>query len=104
MLGENSTGGRAGLPSLLYNWEKCDDATNSTDVAEIWQGPDQPNNLMLVATYSRQWRRAVGYRYATAGKALRDIYGHLTHCSRYYWNPVAGVFSIKIFYYIINCT
>jgi len=91
VLGDNTSGGRAGLPSLLYNWEKCDDATNSTDVAEIWQGPDQPNNLMLVATYSRQWRRAVGYRYATAGKALRDIYGHLTHCSRYYWNPVAGV-------------
>jgi len=91
VLGDNTSGGRAGLPTLLYNWEKCDDATNSTDIAEIWQSPDQPNNLMLVATYSRQWRRAVGYRYATAGKALRDIYGHLTSCSRYYWNPVAGV-------------
>ena len=56
------------------------DATNATDMAEIWQGPDQANNLLLIATHSRQWRRAVGYRYATAGKALRDIYGHLRKC------------------------
>ena len=91
VLGDNTSAGRVGLSAMLYDWSKCDDATNSTDIAEIWQGPDQPNNLMLVATYSRQWRRSVGYRYATAGKALRDIYGHLTSCSRYYWNPVAGV-------------
>ena len=91
VLGENTTAGRAGLPALLYDWTKNDDATNATDMAEIWQGPSQPNNLMLVATYSRQWRRAVGYRYATAGKALRDIYGHLTANSNYYWNPCAGV-------------
>lgn len=91
VLGDNTTEGRVGLPAMLYDWTKNDDATNATDMAEIWQGPDQANNLLLIATYSRQWRRAVGYRYATAGKALRDIYGHLTSCSRYYWNPCAGV-------------
>ena len=91
VLGDNTPDGRAGLPALLYDWSKCDEATTSTDMAEIWQGPDQQNNLMLIATYSVQWRRSVGYRFATAGKALRDIYGHLTSCSRYYWNPVAGV-------------
>ena len=91
VLGDNTTEGRASLPTILYNWAANDEATNAVDYAEIWQGPDQPNNLLLVVTNSVHWRRAVGYRYATAGKALRDVYGHLTSCSRYYWNPVAGV-------------
>lgn len=91
VLGDNTTAGRTALPTMLYDWTKNDNATTSTDMAEIWQGPDQNNNLMLVATYSRQWRRSVGYRYATAGKALRDIYGHLTANSNYYWNPVSSV-------------
>ncbi len=91
VLGENTTAGRSILPSLLYNWVKCDDAVNTVDYAEIWQGPDQPNNLMLVVTNSIQWRRSVGYRYATAGKALRDIYYHLGPNWQYYCMPVAGV-------------
>lgn len=84
VLGENTTAGRNGLPVMLYQLAAYDDATNVNDRAELWQGADVVNNLMLVATYSRQWRRAVGYRYATAGKALRDIYYHLGPNWRYY--------------------
>ena len=84
VLGENTTSGRAGLPNLLYQLAGFDNANNSVDYAEIWQGPDQANNLMLVATYSVQWRRSVGYRYATAGKALRDIFFHLGPNWNYY--------------------
>lgn len=84
VLGENTTSGRTGLPAMLYQLAGFDDANNSVDYAEIWQGPDQANNLMLVATHSLQWRRSVGYRYATAGKALRDIFFHLGPNWNYY--------------------
>ena len=84
VLGDNTTAGRASLPGLLYQLAGFDNANNSVDYAEIWQGPDQANNLMLVATPSLQWRRSVGYRYATAGKALRDIYYHLGPNWNYY--------------------
>ncbi len=83
--------GTANLPSMLMNLEGFDDATTVTDRAEIWQGPTEPNNLLLVATYSLQWRRSVGYRFATAGNALRDIYGHLGPNWTYYWYPTAGI-------------
>ena len=82
---------RDDLPNRLFNAVKFDDAVNSVDCAEIWQGPDEPNNLLLVATYSVQWRRSVGYRYATAGKALRDIYYHLGPNWRYYAMRAAAV-------------
>ena len=84
VLGDNTTAGRASLPGLLYQLAGFDNATNSVDYAEIWQGPDQANNLMLVATHSVQFRRSVGYRYATAGKALRDIFYHLGPNWSYY--------------------
>lgn len=84
VLGDNTTAGRASLPGLLYQLAGFDNATNSVDYAEIWQGPDQANNLMLVATHSVQFRRSVGYRYATAGKALRDIFYHLGPNWNYY--------------------
>lgn len=82
--------GTANLSSMLMNLEGFDEATSATDRAEIWQGPSQPNNLLLVATYSVQWRRSVGYRFATAGDALRDIYGHLGPNWTYYWYPMAS--------------
>ena len=81
----------ADLPSRLSDWAKMDDGSNLTDYAEIWQGPNEPNNLLLVATHSRHWRRAVGYRYATAGKALRNIYYHLGPNWNYYCMRAAVV-------------
>lgn len=82
---------RDALPTMLMDYSRFDEATRSTDYAEIWQGPKEPNNLLLIATYSRQWRRSVGYRYATAGRALRDIMFHLGPNWRWYLMPCAGV-------------
>lgn len=81
----------ATLPDKLMDYSGFDECTSSTDYAEIWQGPSQNNNLMLIATYSVQWRRHIGNRYATAGKALRDIEFHLGPNWRWYLMPAAGV-------------
>jgi len=81
----------ATLPNMLMDYSGFDECTSSTDYAEIWQGPDQNNNLMLMATYSTQWRRSIGRRYACAGKALRDIEFHLGPNWRWYLMPAAGV-------------
>lgn len=64
---------RSNLPSKLMDYSGFDDATSSTDYAEIWQGPDEPNNLLLMATYSLQFRRTIGYRYAFAGEPLQSV-------------------------------
>lgn len=83
---------RANLPSMLMNFgEGFDAATSSKDYSLLWQGADVANNLMLVATYSVQWRRSVGYRFACAGKALRDVFFHLGPNWRWYRMPVSGV-------------
>lgn len=79
------------LPTLLMDYSGFDDCTRSTDYAEIWQGPDQANNLLLIGTYSRQWRRSIGYRYACAGPAIRDIASHLGPNWRWYTMPAVGV-------------
>lgn len=79
------------LPSLLMDYSGFDDCTRSTDYAEIWQGPNEPNNLMLISTNSVQWRRSIGYRYACAGPAIRDIIMHLGPNWRWYTMPAAGV-------------
>ena len=83
---------RTALPSLLMNYgERFDVATSTKDYSLLWQGADVANNLMLVATYSVQWRRSVGYRFACAGKALRDVFFHLGPNWRWYRMPVSGV-------------
>ena len=82
---------RSTLPSLLMDYSGFDDCVTGVDYAEIWQGPDQANNLMLIATNSTQFRRAVGYRYATAGRALRAIEFHLGPNWNWYLMPSANV-------------
>ena len=79
------------LPDKLMDYSGFDDCVYSDDYAEIWQSPDANNNLFLMTTYSTQWRRSVGYRYATAGKALRDIEYHLGPNWNWYLMPAAGV-------------
>lgn len=75
----------------LADYTKFDDCTYLKDYCNIWQGPDQANNLLLIGTYSTQFRRCPGYRYACAGKALRDIEFHLGPNWRWYMMPCAGV-------------
>lgn len=83
---------RANLPSILMSYgERFDVATSSKDYSLLWQGADLPNNLLLIATYSVQWRRSVGYRFACAGKALRDVFFHLGPNWRWYRMPASGV-------------
>lgn len=77
--------------SMLMDYSRFDDCTRSVDYAEIWQGPDELNNLMLMTTYSTQWRRSVGYRYAYAGRALRDICFHVGPNWLHYFMPTASV-------------
>lgn len=79
------------LPQMLMDYSRFDDCTRLTDYAEIWQGPNENNNLMLISTYSTQWRRSVGCRYAYAGGAMRDIQNHLGPNWRWYMMPCAGV-------------
>lgn len=77
--------------TMLMDYSRFDDCTSSVDYAEIWQGPDEANNLMLMTTYSTQWRRSVGYRYAYAGQALRDICYHIGPNWNFYFMPTANV-------------
>lgn len=97
VLGANTDEGRVSLSQQLYQMAACDDANNAVDYAEIWQGPDEVNNIMLVATYSVQWRRAVGYRFATAGKAMRDVFYHLGPNWNYYCTPIGAIFD-RLYY------
>lgn len=66
----------ATLPAKLMSFANFDSCTTGTDYAEIWQGPKENNNLMLIATYSTQMRRAVGCRYACAGEAIKAVWYH----------------------------
>lgn len=77
--------------TMLMDYSNFDRCTTRNDYANIWQGPNEMNNLMLIATYSTQWRRSVGNRYAYAGPALRDIWRHLGPNWRFYSMPAASV-------------
>ena len=90
VLGSNDDAGRANIADKLMSLVAFDEATTLAARREIWQGPNENNNLMLMATYSVQWRRSVGYRYAYAGKALDDIFYHLGPNWRWYRMPISG--------------
>lgn len=82
--------GTGSVKSLLIDRSSFDNCTSSKDYANVWQSPDANNNILLVATYSRQWRRSLGYRYACAGKAIRDVFYHLGPNWLYYAMPCAS--------------
>lgn len=81
---------RGALKNLLMDRSAFDNCTSSKDYANVWQSPDANNNILLVATYSQQWRRSLGYRYACAGKAIRDVYYHLGPNWLYYAMPCSS--------------
>ena len=68
--------GTANLPSMLMNIAKFDGCTYVTDFANVWQSPDDPNNLMLIATNSLAFRHFAGYRYTLNSLALRNTIGN----------------------------
>lgn len=61
------------LLNMLMDYKNFDDCTNSSDYTLVWQSPERNNNLMLLATYSRSWRRFAGYRYAINSLPMRAI-------------------------------
>lgn len=78
--------------SLLMNYSTFHKKTTGLDFAEVWQGPNVQNNLMLIDTYSLFTRRVYGNRYSQNGDALKNIVTHRTP----FWpnwaiNPIAGV-------------
>lgn len=84
------------LLNMLMDYKDFDDCTNSSDYTLAWQRAEKNNNLMLLATYSRSWRRFGGYRYAVNGLALRAIMSHKGPTwtgTRGYWysNPTSSV-------------
>ncbi len=90
------------LTSKLMDYSVFDECTYASDFATQWQTADAYNNLMLVATYSVQFRRVYSSaRYACSGDALVGVLYHTypNHGSAYYsLHPasfVAGVFYCK---------
>lgn len=81
----------ANVVPKLADYSKFSLCESSDDYAAVWQNPDEQNNLMLIGTYSTQWRKSIGYRYAYAGKAIRDIVYHLGPNWRWYCTPVGSV-------------
>lgn len=58
----------------LMDYSAFKGCTYGSDYADKWKDPNCKNNLMLMPTYSGQWRRMVGGRYNCNGLALRSIY------------------------------
>ncbi|MCD8282704.1 MAG: RagB/SusD family nutrient uptake outer membrane protein [Prevotella sp.] len=79
------------LSSKLMDYSGFDDCTNSSDYATAWQSASINNNLLLIPTYSIQWRKSAGYRYSCAGDALVGTIYHTTANSNWYAFPTAYV-------------
>ncbi len=89
--------GTALLSGKLMEYTAFDDCTYSSDYATAWQSASINNNLMLIATYSLQWRRSVGYRYSCAGDALVGTIYHLTPNSLWYVYPTGYVAGMTFY-------
>ncbi len=90
------------LSGKLADYSIFDECTYSTDFATAWQGSSANNNLLLLATYSVQFRRMYSSaRYTCSGDALTGVIYHTypNHGSYYYSvHPsvfVSGVFLAK---------
>ena len=75
----------------LQRYDGFDNCTSSEDYAVQWQSSSNPNNLMLMVTYSLRWRRLAGYRYACAGLAIQAINYHTGPNWSWYRIPSAAV-------------
>lgn len=73
----------AAVEKLMMDWSNFDDCSYSDDYAKVWQGPDQPSNLLVIGTYSLLQRRAYGNRYSLAGEKCQDVL--LVRTTNSYW-------------------
>ena len=82
------------LSKMMFDYAPLADAYYSSDFANIWQNPEQDNNLLLIATYSVLGRRLLGYRYSCAGPAAREVFlitsGTHAFWRSYYVCPLTG--------------
>ena len=62
----------ARVQSMVLDYSGFDECSDMEDYGNIWQDPDQNNNLMITATYSVLYRRMFGYRYSYAGPGARE--------------------------------
>ncbi len=83
--------GTSMLASKLMVYSGFDDCVYSDDYRVQWQNSDITNNLLLIPTYSLQWRKSVGYRYSCSGDALVGTIYHLEPNSNWYVYPTGYV-------------
>jgi len=85
------------LPKL-FDYAPLDDCMYLSDFANVWQEPNDYNNLMLIDTYSTIFRKS-RYRYEQGGLAARAIYFHNAPMWRgWVGNPsafVSGLFGSR---------
>ncbi len=86
------------LPSKLMDYSGFDDCTYQEDYSTAWQSSTINNNLLLVPTYSLQWRKSAGYRYSCSGDALVGTIYHISANSRWYLYPTAYVAGFTFYY------
>lgn len=88
--------GTANLPNMLMNIAKFEGCTDVDDYANVWQNPDEPNNLLLIATNSLAFRHFVGYRYTCNSLALRNTVGNsgpnASTFPRYFYMTTGGAY------------
>lgn len=84
----------ATLLNMMFDYAPLADAYYGSDFANIWQDPQQNNNLMLITTGSLMARRSLGYRYSCAGPAAREVFlitsGTHAFWRSYYVCPLTG--------------
>ena len=64
----------ATLLNMMFDYAPLADAYYGSDFANIWQSPEQNNNLLIITTGSLMARRSLGYRYSCAGPAAREVF------------------------------
>ena len=60
------------VQAMVLDYSEFDDCSSMDDFGNVWQDPDQANNLMLTTTYSVLQRRMFGYRYSYSGTTARE--------------------------------
>ena len=63
------------LQTKFFDYTPLDDCSYLDDFANVWQTPYDQSNLMLIDTYSIEFRKS-RYRYEQGGEVARAIYYH----------------------------